>query len=64
MRYLSVITAALFLNSCAPAFIGGIGVGALAIEDRRTAATIFEDQTIKRCWLLVVMVLFKKLSRE
>ena len=36
-----------FLNSCAPAFIGGMGVSALAIEDRRTAATIFEDQSIE-----------------
>ena len=47
MRSLLVITFAFFLNSCAPVFIGGIGVGALAIEDRRTAATIFEDQTIE-----------------
>jgi len=47
MRSLLVITFAFFLNSCAPVFIGGIGVGALAIDDRRTAATIFEDQTIE-----------------
>ena len=47
MRSLLVIIVAFFLNSCAPVFIGGLGVGALAIEDRRTAATIFEDQTIE-----------------
>ena len=47
MRSLLFITIAFILNSCAPVFIGGIGVGALAIEDRRTAATIFEDQTIE-----------------
>ena len=47
MRSLLVIPIVVFLNSCAPAFIGGMGVGALAIEDRRTAATIFEDQTIE-----------------
>ena len=47
MRSLLVIAFAFFLNSCAPAFIGGVGVSALAIEDRRTAATIFEDQTIE-----------------
>lgn len=47
MRFLLVITFAIFFNSCAPLFIGGIGAGALAIEDRRTAATIFEDQTIE-----------------
>ena len=37
----------MLLNSCAPAFIGGVGVSAFAIEDRRTAATIFEDQSIE-----------------
>ena len=47
MRSLLVIPLALLLNSCAPVFIGGLGVSALAIEDRRTAATIFEDQTIE-----------------
>ena len=47
MKPLLVIAFAFFLNSCAPAFIGGVGVSALAIEDRRTAATIFEDQTIE-----------------
>ena len=47
MKSLLIITVIFFLNSCAPAFIGGIGVGAIAIEDRRTAATIFEDQAIE-----------------
>ena len=47
MRSLLVTAIVAFLNSCAPAFIGGVGVSALAIEDRRTAATIFEDQTIE-----------------
>ena len=47
MRSLFFIPIVFFLNSCAPAFIGGMGLGALAIEDRRTAATIFEDQSIE-----------------
>ena len=37
MRSLLVTAFAFFLNSCAPAFIGGVGVSAIAIEDRRTA---------------------------
>ena len=47
MSPLFFIPIVFLLNSCAPVFIGGMGVGALAIEDRRTAATIFEDQTIE-----------------
>ena len=47
MRSLFFIPIVFFLSSCAPAFIGGMGLSTLAIEDRRTSATIFEDQTIE-----------------
>jgi len=47
---LTVVILALFplLQSCAPLLIGaGVGAGVMMADDRRTSASILEDQTIK-----------------
>src|SRR5882672_9566600 len=37
-----------FLQSCAPLLIGaGVGAGVMIADDRRTSATVLEDQTIE-----------------
>jgi osmotically-inducible protein OsmY len=37
-----------FLQSCAPLLIGaGVGAGVMMADDRRTSATVLEDQTIE-----------------
>jgi osmotically-inducible protein OsmY len=37
-----------FLQSCAPLIIGaGVGAGVMMADDRRTSATVLEDQTIE-----------------
>lgn len=49
-RYIAVVIVALLplLQSCAPMLIGaGVGAGVMMAEDRRTSATILEDQTIE-----------------
>lgn len=48
-RYIAVIVALLpLLQSCAPMLIGaGVGAGVMMAEDRRTSATVLEDQTIE-----------------
>lgn len=49
IRLTVVILALLpFLQSCAPLLIGaGVGAGVMMADDRRTSATILEDQTIE-----------------
>jgi len=49
IRLIAVILALLpFLQSCAPLVIGaGVGAGVMMADDRRTSATILEDQTIE-----------------
>ena len=49
IRLIAVILALLpFLQSCAPLLIGaGVGAGVMMADDRRTSATILEDQTIE-----------------
>ncbi|HWQ37127.1 MAG TPA: BON domain-containing protein [Burkholderiales bacterium] len=45
---LLVATAILSLQACAPLLIGaGVGAGVMMAEDRRTGATMLEDQTIE-----------------
>lgn len=49
-RYIAVVIVALLplLQSCAPMLIGaGVGAGVMMAEDRRTNATVLEDQTIE-----------------
>jgi osmotically-inducible protein OsmY len=49
IRLIAVILALLpFLQSCAPLVVGaGVGAGIMMADDRRTSATILEDQTIE-----------------
>jgi osmotically-inducible protein OsmY len=49
IRLIAVILALLpFLQSCAPLIVGaGVGAGIMMADDRRTSATILEDQTIE-----------------
>ena len=49
MRLIAVIFAlSPVLQSCAPVLIGaGVGAGVMMADDRRTSATILEDQTIE-----------------
>jgi len=49
IRLIAVILALFpFLQSCAPLVIGaGVGAGVMMADDRRTSATILEDQTIE-----------------
>jgi len=49
IRLIAVILAlSPFLQSCAPLVIGaGVGAGVMMADDRRTSATIIEDQTIE-----------------
>ncbi|MGH9579246.1 MAG: BON domain-containing protein, partial [Terriglobales bacterium] len=49
IRLIAVILALFpFLQSCAPLVIGaGVGAGVMLADDRRTSATILEDQTIE-----------------
>lgn len=49
IRLIAVILAlSPFLQSCAPLVIGaGVGAGVMMADDRRTSATILEDQTIE-----------------
>ena len=49
IRLIAVILALIpFLQSCAPLLIGaGVGAGVMMADDRRTSATVLEDQTIE-----------------
>ncbi len=49
IRLIAVILALLpFLQSCAPLIVGaGVGAGIMMADDRRTSASILEDQTIE-----------------
>ncbi|HEV8260102.1 MAG TPA: BON domain-containing protein [Burkholderiales bacterium] len=49
IRLIAVILALFpFLQSCAPLLIGaGVGAGVMMADDRRTSASILEDQTIE-----------------
>ena len=49
IRLIAVILAlSPFLQSCAPLLIGaGVGAGIMIADDRRTSATVLEDQTIE-----------------
>ena len=49
IRLIAVILAlSPFLQSCLPLLVGaGVGAGAMMADDRRTSATVLEDQTIE-----------------
>jgi osmotically-inducible protein OsmY len=49
VRFVALLVAlAPFLQSCVPILVGaGVGAGVMMAEDRRTNATILEDQTIE-----------------
>ena len=49
IRLIAVILALFpFLQSCAPLLVGvGVGAGVMMADDRRTSATVLEDQTIE-----------------
>ena len=43
-----LVALAPFLQSCIPLLIGaGVGAGVMMAEDRRTSATVLEDQTVE-----------------